>query len=301
MKMKKLVVLMSLTSILAFGSTASAMSDTDNTPRPIRVNVNGQFVQTDANPEQVNNRVLVPIRALSSLGLNYAWNGATKTVSISNENKNKVVVTLKSTKASIGDKTVTLDVPAQMRHGRVYVPVRFVTEAFGSKVQLETIRQILFVTSENNSNVKANEGGSDLKSQRQTAISLPIQTNFKPINLPNKPYSGESYSFAEGKTDGYLYSDNYTATIVKIQDGKAIAVGQYVFGALADFAQVAGDIKDNTDPILRSYGADATGFKWSENGEVTGYYTDANGDRTILKGPTPKNYADIILSVPDNK
>ncbi|MCL9662207.1 copper amine oxidase N-terminal domain-containing protein [Paenibacillus hunanensis] len=301
MKMKKLLVLMSLTSILTFGSTASAMNDADNIPRPIHVNVNGKFVQTDANPEQVNNRVLVPIRALSSLGLNYVWNSKTKSVSISSANQNKIVVTLNSKKATMGDKTVMLDVPAQMRHDRVYVPVRFVTEAFGSKVQLETIRQILFVTSENNSNGKNNEVGTDLKSQRQAAISLPIQASFKLINLPNRPYSGESYSFAEGKTDGYLYSDNHTATIVNIKDGKAIAVGQYVFGALDDFAQVAGNIKNNTDPILRSYGADATGFKWSEKGEVTGYYTDENGERAMLKGLISKNYEDIILSIPDNK
>lgn len=299
--MKKLLVLISLTSTLAFGSIASAMNDADNIPRPIHVNVNGKFVQTDANPEQVNNRVLVPIRALSSLGLNYVWNSKTKSVSISSANQNKIFVTLNSKKATMGDKTVTLDVPAQMRHGRVYVPVRFVSEAFGSKVQLETIRQILFVTSENNSDVKNNEVGTDLKSQRQAAISLPIQASFKPINLPNTPYSGEDYNFAEGKADEYIYSDNHAEILVKIQDGKAVAVGQYVFGALADFAQVAGNIKDNTDPIFRPHNFNPTIFSWNEKGEVTGYYTDAKGNRVVVKGPTPKSYADIIFQIPDNK
>ncbi|MCL9663607.1 copper amine oxidase N-terminal domain-containing protein [Paenibacillus hunanensis] len=301
MKMKKLLVLMSLTSILAFGSTASAMNDADNIPRPIHVNVNGKFVQTDANPEQVNNRVLVPIRALSSLGLNYVWNSKTKSVSISNVNQNKIVVTLNSKKATMGDKTVTLDVPAQMRHDRVYVPVRFVTEAFGSKVQLETIRQILFVTSENNSNGKNNEVGTDLKSQRQAAISLPIQASFKLINLPNESYAGESYNFAEGKADEYIYSDARTATVVKIQNGKAIAVGQYIFGALADFEKVAGDIKDYSDPVFRSHGANATIFNWTTKGEVEVNYTDAKGNRAEVKEPNPKSYADVILAIPDNK
>lgn len=299
--MKKLLVLLGVATTLLCGSVTSAMGTSDNVQRPIPVNVNGKFVQTDANPEQINNRILVPIRALSSLGLQYNWNGGTKTVSITNVDKNQVKVTLNSKTAWSNEKKITLDVPAQMRHGRVYVPIRFVSEAFGSKVQLEPIRQILFVTSGNNTNTKINGNGKDLKVERQAAISLPIQADFKLINSPQKSYIGEAYTFPAGQADQYTYTDQRTATIVKIKDGKAIAVGQYSYGALADFSAVAGEIKTNTDAVLRPFITDPASFQRDQLNQLTAHYVDEKGNNTEIKGGTSQIYTDLIVTLPKNK
>ncbi|WP_017815041.1 copper amine oxidase N-terminal domain-containing protein [Paenibacillus shenyangensis] len=299
--MKKLLALLGVTTTLLCGSATSAMAASDYVQRPIPINVNGQFVQTDANPEKINNRILVPIRALSSLGLEYNWNGGTKTVSITNADKNQVKVTLNSKTSWSNEKKLTLDVPAQMRHGRVYVPIRFVSEAFGSHVQLEPIRQILFVTSGNNINTKVDEAGKDLKTERQAAISLPIQADFKLINSPQKSYIGEAYTFPAGQADQYTYTDQRTATVVKIKDGKAIAVGQYSYGALADFSAVAGEIKTNTDSALRPFIADPVSFQIEPSNEINAFYIDEKGNNTQLKNGISKIYTDLIVTLPNNK
>lgn len=299
MKMKKLIVSLGVIASLIIGSGNPAMAASSKVYRPIQVNVNGDYVQTDANPEQVNNRILVPIRTLSSLGLTYNWNSSNKTVSISNKENSQVKVTLNSKKAYKDSNVLTLDVPAQMKNGRVYVPVRFVTQAFGSKVQFETIRQILFVTSEDK--VRSSKDSNDLKSERQAAITLPIQSSFKLLSSRDTGFETESYSFPSGESDEYLFSDGDLATLVKIQNNKATAVGQFKYGAKADFAAVAGNIKGNTDPALTPFNTKPTTFQTLQGGIVTALYTNAKEQRVEIKGNKLKSYSDMILTIPDQK
>lgn len=100
----------------------------------ISVNLNGKPLSFDVSPTMHNGRVLVPLRIIfESLGATVDWDGITNTVTAS---KFGHVVKLKigERKAFIGNSTVEIDVPPIVINNRTLVPVRFVSEAFGSYV-----------------------------------------------------------------------------------------------------------------------------------------------------------------------
>lgn len=107
----------------------------------VAVNVNGTYLQfPDAQPAVVNDRTMLPVRALvESMGADVKWDEATSQVTIT---LNDVVVTL-----TIGSKEITVKKGGETTtasmdvapfidavYERTYVPLRFVSEAFGLRV-----------------------------------------------------------------------------------------------------------------------------------------------------------------------
>lgn len=79
----------------------------------------------------VNNRTIVPLRSIfEELGATVQWNQKDKTITAQ---KGKTIIWLKvgSKTAKINNKTVTIDVPAQVYNGSTLVPLRFISESFG--------------------------------------------------------------------------------------------------------------------------------------------------------------------------
>jgi outer membrane protein assembly factor BamB len=82
-----------------------------------------------------NGRTLVPFRGLfEALGATVDWDTANRTVT---GTAGTVIIKLKigSTVATVGGREVTLDVPAEIVNGRTVVPLRFVVENLGAKVE----------------------------------------------------------------------------------------------------------------------------------------------------------------------
>jgi hypothetical protein len=124
-----LVLLTLVISLFSLPMTAFAASQ-------IKVLVNYKDVNfPDTKPfMDSNSRVLVPVRFVSEvLGCKVGWNEATQTVTIEKEG---LEVTLKiNDKFAIKNGTrVNLDTAAVMKNGRTMVPVRFISEVFGCKV-----------------------------------------------------------------------------------------------------------------------------------------------------------------------
>ncbi|SMP67224.1 Cysteine-rich secretory protein family protein [Anoxynatronum buryatiense] len=79
-------------------------------------------------------RVLVPARWIAeALGLRVSWQETTRQAVFEDAHQ-QTVLTIGSSTAQIGQHTVRLDSPAAVLQGRTYVPLRFVTEAFGARV-----------------------------------------------------------------------------------------------------------------------------------------------------------------------
>ena len=79
-------------------------------------------------------RVLVPARWIAeALGVKVTWNETTRQA-VFEDAYQRTVLTIGSTTALIGEQTVRLDSPAAVIQGRTFVPLRFVTEAFGARV-----------------------------------------------------------------------------------------------------------------------------------------------------------------------
>ena len=100
----------------------------------ITVLINGSKVEFDQKPVIIEDRTLVPLRAIfEGLGAEVLWDGDTQTVTAIKDNT-KITLQIGSAEMYIGSDIKALDVPAMLLGGRTMVPVRAVSEAFGCAV-----------------------------------------------------------------------------------------------------------------------------------------------------------------------
>ncbi|MGE7129662.1 stalk domain-containing protein, partial [Lysinibacillus xylanilyticus] len=120
--------------------------------RAITIYVDGVQLKTDQPPVMVQGRVMLPLRAIfEALDASVDWDRKKQTVTAT-KGGTTVVLKIKSKLATINNKTVTLDVPAQIFSGRTMVPVRFVSEALGQDVDWNSSGQIVTINSDNPGN-----------------------------------------------------------------------------------------------------------------------------------------------------
>ena len=100
----------------------------------INVTINGLAQQFDVDPQIINSRTMVPMRAIfEKFGAEVSWDEPTATATASLDGI-VVKITRDSDKAYVGNKEYTLDSPAVIVDGRFLVPLRFVSESFGAFV-----------------------------------------------------------------------------------------------------------------------------------------------------------------------
>lgn len=101
----------------------------------IRVLVNGDELPMDTSAILVNDRVMVPFRALfEALGATVSYDADTGTAT-GEKDSTSVTLTVGSDTATIDGRPYTLDAPALERDGRILVPLRFIGEALGAQVE----------------------------------------------------------------------------------------------------------------------------------------------------------------------
>lgn len=82
-------------------------------------------------------RSLVPLRFVSeNLGATVTWNGQKKQATI-NKGNQKIVLTEGSKVIYVNNQKRTIDVPAEVRYGTTFVPLRFITEVLGASVSYD--------------------------------------------------------------------------------------------------------------------------------------------------------------------
>ncbi|MCG7406557.1 copper amine oxidase N-terminal domain-containing protein [Paenibacillus sp. ACRRX] len=122
--MKK-VILGAFLAILSCSASTAYAADT-------QIKVDGISVVSDVKPEFKNNRTMVPLRVISeNLGANVNWSKSEVTLTKGNM---KVILNLNSTSAKKNGEKITLDAKPYVLHNRVIVPLRFIAETFGCKV-----------------------------------------------------------------------------------------------------------------------------------------------------------------------
>ncbi|WP_059051351.1 copper amine oxidase N-terminal domain-containing protein [Paenibacillus senegalimassiliensis] len=146
--LKKLgLVLISTIMLLgmALGSASAA--------RTVYVQVDGKNVSfPDAKPYVESNRVLIPVRFVSeSLGAKVDYkketvgNRVSRTVYVTMGDKN-ISLEVNSNKVLVDGNIVTLDVPARVKQERVFVPLRFVSEALGATVEWKSSQSLVSIS-----------------------------------------------------------------------------------------------------------------------------------------------------------
>lgn len=131
--MKKSLLIVSV--ILALGLFCFQIAPVqDAQAADVTVTVNGETMSFDAAPQIVQDRVLVPMRAIfEKLGASILWDGDTQTVT-ANKDGTEISLTIGKATASVNYNLIPLDVPAMIVNDRTMVPLRFISESLGASV-----------------------------------------------------------------------------------------------------------------------------------------------------------------------
>ncbi len=125
----------------------------------VSVKVNGEFIGApDAIPYiDENNRTQIPVRYVSeALGAEVEWIGETRTVLITKEDQ-IISLTIDSKKIELMDsegtvtRSINMDTAATIKNSRTFVPVRFVSEALGQKVEWDGTNRVVIITTQGGS------------------------------------------------------------------------------------------------------------------------------------------------------
>ena len=126
--MKKIISILLLVLMLFAHVNVSATNT-------ISVELDADKLEFDAPPVNINDRVLVPVRAIfEAMGATVLWDATAKTVT-STLGDTTVVMTIDSTSMTVNNEEKTLDVAPTIISDRTMVPARAVAEAFGATVE----------------------------------------------------------------------------------------------------------------------------------------------------------------------
>lgn len=120
------------------------------TQTKITIQLNGKVLTFDSEPRNMNGRTLVPITSLAKeLGAITEWNPETKSVTItllSKTEKRTIYLKIGQAVALVDGVEVKMDTPAAIYENRTFVPLRFISENFGAKVDWEEKTRTIKIT-----------------------------------------------------------------------------------------------------------------------------------------------------------
>lgn len=112
----------------------------------ISVKVDGGKVYFDQLPQIVNDRTLVPLRAIfEALGAEVGWDGATRTVTAT-KGETTISLAIDSDQLYVNGEAKTIDVPATIINDRTMVPVRAISEALSCNVEWKSDTRTVEIT-----------------------------------------------------------------------------------------------------------------------------------------------------------
>jgi len=194
--------------------------------RGIRVTVDGTPLSLDVEPVIRNGRTLVPMRAIfERLGATVDWNAGTGTITARRSNQT-IQLTIGSATASVDGRRVNLDVPAEIVSNRTLVPVRFVSEALGARVDWAADTQTVIIS----------QGGVSLPLSVQEAESR-LNEYFRGINpelfvmAPSNQSSNTVRFERRFRNTGNRYSPNRLVGIVTVDLSTGIAISESIDGS----------------------------------------------------------------------
>ncbi len=153
--MKKFISLVSVV-ILAISSVICVSAADEG----IKVYLEGGKVNFDVQPQTINDRTMVPIRAIfEAMGANVTWDDAAQTA-ISTKDNTTVKMTLNSTTEYINDTAYAMDVAPVIINGRTLAPARYVAEAFGYYVNWDEMTQSVLISNKPNFDISQVKDGT---------------------------------------------------------------------------------------------------------------------------------------------
>lgn len=198
MSKKSILVLLSMLMLFSTAATSALAAKVN-----VTVQVDKKTVSfPDAKPYYEDNRVMIPIRFVSeALGAKVGYKKTAsgsivnRTVTISLGDKN-ISMNINSKKVIVGETVVTLDVPARLQQERTYVPLRFVSEALGAKVDWNQSKKLVSIST-----------GAEVTDPDPVPSDNMYNTNFE--------WDKDSDGYVYNKLAKELFTDN-----MKVSNGK---------------------------------------------------------------------------------
>jgi len=142
----------------------------------VTVRLNGQPLALSATPLQLNGRTLLPLRdVFESLGAQVNWNPVAQSIA-AQSGTTQIQLGINNPVAFVNGRNVSLDQPAILVGGRAFVPLRFVAEATGAKVDYNPQLSLVSIQ---NTPFLSNGGGTQVADYTNDA------RNFSSISIPS--------------------------------------------------------------------------------------------------------------------
>ena len=206
------------------GGCTAAESGTDG----IKVTYDGQTIELDAAPEIINDRVMVPMRAIfEAFGAKVKWDGESKTITSKKKSKT-ITMTIDSCDMTKNDETYTFDTAPVIENGRTLVPVRAISDLLGLNAEWDEGSRTVVITTpadEDDNEWEKNTGTIDL--DKMSVIGDGVSVSGKVITIT----SGGDFTVTGECADGQIVVDTEDKAKMRLSgmsltntDGAAIYV-----------------------------------------------------------------------------
>lgn len=133
-----------------FADVVEMLNSLSYTNGEIKILIDGQRIYSDSAPIMINNRTLVPIRAVAE-AMNYTvtWNEEAQSVTLTENQGSRTLHFAIGNSVALKNLTqeIALDVPAIILGERTYLPLRAVTEAMDALVNWDDAARAVLIQS----------------------------------------------------------------------------------------------------------------------------------------------------------
>ena len=248
----------------------------NNHTENVKLYFEGKTVDTDVPPLILNNRTLVPVRAFfEKTGAEVKWDSVNYQVTIKASGCT-IKLQIDSTTAYVNNKKIVMDIPAKIitdkyGKGRTLVPVRFISEQLGYKVDWDTKTYAVYVSSQPTESIISvsafKENGNDVIKIKTTSSAKPVISQIANPDRLVLDFYGFSLSFSDGSTDksGFHYSNiryanhnEYARVVIDISNdynykfNSSTDTFTLILSSLTNKGENIGDVEINTKPVYPS-------------------------------------------------
>lgn len=147
-----------------------------------KVRAKGREIKFDVPPVIKSGTTLIPVRAVvESLGANVNWDAASNTVTITKGDKT-IVFDLNNSKVYVNGAEVTIEVSPMTINNRTFVPIRFIAEILGEKINYDNNAGDIDIEDDNTQNSTVSQ---DVYGQTDETVSQDVYGSNNTDNTDN--------------------------------------------------------------------------------------------------------------------
>ena len=154
---------------------------------PVSLLVDGQKIKSDVPPVILQDRTLIPVRAVfEDMGAVVTWDKVKRQAKIATD-ESSVILTIGSKRALVNGETKYLEVPSLIVNDRTLIPVRFVGEELGYDVEWTDQSRTVVIASSGSGSTGSGASGGSVSTPPVTPPSPPVPEPVTPPVIADKP------------------------------------------------------------------------------------------------------------------